>query len=293
MTNIAIIGSRKFNDFHLLNFVMINIIKKIDDEITIISGGALGADTLGKNFAAIHKYQFIEHLPDWNKYGKAAGFMRNSNIIESSNIVVCFWDGLSKGTLDSIRKAKKLNKQIINVDYTKLNDMKIMHIVAVDKNNCIGGDNKLLWRQSEDLKNFKRLTTDKTVLMGRKTFESMGSKALPKRVNIVVSRSYGNNVFHDNDKKVIFCGSIESGIAIAKTYKNDLFIIGGGEIYKQTLPIVDEIYLTEINTKVEGDTFYPEIGLETRFNYVKTTETYSSDEKNQHEYRYIVYKNKK
>jgi dihydrofolate reductase len=125
-------------------------------------------------------------------------------------------------------------------------------IVAVSENGVIGVDNKLPWHISEDLRRFKTLTLGNTVIMGRKTYESIG-KPLSDRVNIVVSRDKGLTI-----PGCIVVDSIEN--AIRKSDKNkDTFIIGGGEIYKNSLNFVDKVYMTRINQEVGGDTIFPKL----------------------------------
>jgi hypothetical protein len=105
---VAIVGSRTFNDYELMS----NTLKRIN--ITkIISGGAFGADTLAERYAKEQNIETKIFLPEWDKYGKKAGFIRNTDIINECELVVAFWDQTSKGTLDSINKAKLLNKKII------------------------------------------------------------------------------------------------------------------------------------------------------------------------------------
>lgn len=107
---LSIIGSRTFNDYEIAKQVIFDILYINNYEITeIISGGAKGADTLGKRYAMMHGIPFVEYKPDWS-IGKHAGLLRNTLIIENSDIVIAFWDGKSKGTVDSMKKAKKLNK---------------------------------------------------------------------------------------------------------------------------------------------------------------------------------------
>lgn len=109
---IAIIGGRDFTDVELLRESI------LDENITkIVSGGAKGADTLGREFALKNNIELVEYLPDWKKYGRGAGFIRNKEIIENSDIIYAFWDGKSKGTLHSINIAKKLNKPIRVIRY--------------------------------------------------------------------------------------------------------------------------------------------------------------------------------
>ena len=125
-------------------------------------------------------------------------------------------------------------------------------IAAVSKNGVIGVDNKLPWDLPEDLKRFKELTTGNVVIMGRKTYESIG-KPLPNRINIVVTRD--KNFFTPN---VIVANSLDSALLKAGGNK-DIFIIGGGEIYKQSIGFADKLYITEVDMEVEGDTTFPTI----------------------------------
>lgn len=112
---LAIIGSRNFNDYNLLKGVCDNIRNKYD--IThIVSGGAKGADSLGEQYAELNGLRKIIYLPDWEKHGKAAGFIRNKEIIRDADFVVAFWDGISKGTLHSINLSKESNKRGIIVN---------------------------------------------------------------------------------------------------------------------------------------------------------------------------------
>nr|WP_315193410.1 dihydrofolate reductase [uncultured Aquabacterium sp.] len=125
-------------------------------------------------------------------------------------------------------------------------------IAAVARNGAIGRDNALLWRLPEDLKFFKRTTLGCPVVMGRKTFESIG-RPLPGRRNVVITRdptwrAEGVDVVH----------SLEAALAATSTPDTErVFVIGGGEIYAQALPLADEIVLTEIDADFEGDTFFP------------------------------------
>jgi dihydrofolate reductase len=134
--------------------------------------------------------------------------------------------------------------------------MLISHVVACGWNFVIGKDNQLLWKIPQDLKFFKNLTSGHCILMGRKTYESIG-RPLPNRTNIVVSTSKPKGETPDG---VIFVENIEEGVLVARMQKEtELFIIGGGTIYKQTKELVDKVYLTLIDDIYEGDTFYPGI----------------------------------
>lgn len=126
-------------------------------------------------------------------------------------------------------------------------------IVAIADNNAIGRNNELLWHISEDLKFFKRTTMGCPVIMGRKTFESIG-RPLPKRLNIVVSRRG-----FDAPEGVVVVGSLEEAYAAVDASER-LFIMGGGQIYAQALPEMDRLIITHVHTVIEdADTFFPQI----------------------------------
>lgn len=150
-------------------------------------------------------------------------------------------------------------------------------IVATSKNRVIGNNNSLIWKLPADLKRFKQITTGNTIVMGRKTYESIG-KPLPNRRNIIITRD--TNYLADNCEIV---NSIEEALMLCN---NDCFIIGGGEIYKQSIDIADKIYLTLVQEDFEGDTYFPEIGKE----WTKVIrEDFEPDEKNAHKYSFINY----
>lgn len=130
--------------------------------------------------------------------------------------------------------------------------MGISIIVAVAENGVIGGGNKLLWHIPDDLKRFKQITSGHSVIMGRKTFESIG-KPLPNRRNIVISRNPNIDI-----QGVEVANSLEDALAMTQN-ETEVFIIGGGEIYKQALPLASKLYLTRVHKKYEGDTDFPEI----------------------------------
>ena len=158
--------------------------------------------------------------------------------------------------------------------------MLVSLIVAVAENGVIGKDNQLLWKLSDDLKRFKQLTTNHCIIMGRKTFESIG-KALPNRTNIVISRN--TEIAYPN---TIICGSLTTAIERAAILKEtEVFIIGGAEIYKQSVHLADKIYLTLVKTTIDGDAF---------FNYTmddwKVVEetNFNKDEKNEYDSSFII-----
>ena len=129
---------------------------------------------------------------------------------------------------------------------------KLSIIVAMSSNRAIGVNNTLPWHLSEDLKHFKSLTTGHTIIMGRKTYESIG-RPLPNRRNIVVSRNL--NTFYDG---VEIVHSLEDAFSISSN-DEEVFIIGGSNIYEQSLNLVEYLYITEIAKAFEGDAFFPEI----------------------------------
>lgn len=134
--------------------------------------------------------------------------------------------------------------------------MKISIIVAVAENNVIGANNKLLWHIPDDLKRFKKLTTGHHILMGQKTFESIG-KILPNRTNVILS--FEKN--YQADGGFIF-NNIKEALEFVKARgEEELFVIGGGMIYKEILPIANKIYLTKVHKKYEGDTFFPVLDM--------------------------------
>ena len=154
-------------------------------------------------------------------------------------------------------------------------------IAAVSINNVIGNNNKLIWKLSNDLKRFKNLTTNHSVIMGRKTFESLPNP-LPDRNNIVITRD--TNYSKPN---IQVCSSIEDAINLTKT-DTQPFIIGGGEIYSQTINIVDKIELTRVHEEFDGDAYFPEIPLDI-FELINE-ENYNRDLENEFDYSYLTYK---
>jgi dihydrofolate reductase len=156
-------------------------------------------------------------------------------------------------------------------------------IVAVADNGVIGNDNQLIWRLSNDLKNFKRLTTGNVIIMGRKTFDSIG-KPLPNRINIVVTR---NENLEIPGCEVV--NSIDEALKIAsqlKTETQKIFIIGGENIYRQTMDSVSTIYYTKVHAKPEGDAFFPELSDD--WEEAERT-SFQSDTKNEFDFDMVVY----
>ena len=131
-------------------------------------------------------------------------------------------------------------------------------VAAVADNGAIGKDNQLLWHITEDLRYFRKLTTGHTVIMGRKTWESIG-KPLPNRRNIVVSKSLSAADLKIVNGSVEIYPSLEAALSASE---NEVFIIGGGEIYSQAIPFADKLYLTRVHICVEdADTFFPGVNF--------------------------------
>ena len=158
-------------------------------------------------------------------------------------------------------------------------------IVAVSDDWGIGWDNKLLWHIPEDLKRFKRLTIGKCVIMGKKTWESLPKRPLPGRKNIVLT---------DIPDECIDCSvtaySVED--ALSKCDRNEeVFIIGGGSVYRQFLPVADRLYITHVHKKALSDVFFPEID---KLQWVVVEkEEYVSDDNNRIPYTYVVYERRR
>ena len=140
-------------------------------------------------------------------------------------------------------------------------------VVAVGKNNEIGKNNQLLWHIPEDLKNFKKITTGKTVIMGRNTYKSIG-RALPNRTNIVLSRNFletDEKINENETTKLEFYDDFQKVIEKYKDLKEEIFIIGGGEIYKKSLEmgIIKRIYMSHVDfSDNKADAYFPKIDLD-------------------------------
>lgn len=163
--------------------------------------------------------------------------------------------------------------------------LEVVHVVAMDQQRCIGKNNDLPWHIPADLKHFKGITQGGVVIMGRKTLESMG-RALPKRVNWVITRDpdwsfEGTKVAHSIED------ALEQAIADVKTSEKpeSLFIIGGGEIFRQTLEMADRLELTHVNLSVQGEAYYPEIPQV----FKKIQSTPQKDDKSGIEFEFATY----
>jgi dihydrofolate reductase len=161
--------------------------------------------------------------------------------------------------------------------------MTLTILVAVSANNAIGKNNQLLWHLPADLKHFKNLTTGHPIVMGRKTYDSIG-KPLPNRRNIVVTRQKdlaieGVEVVNDIDAALSRCAD-----------ENEVFIIGGAEVYRMALPFVTKIYLTTVHKSYEADVFFPELNKE-EWEEIEL-QYHSEDEKNSIPYTFSTLKRK-
>ncbi|MDN3670206.1 dihydrofolate reductase [Echinicola jeungdonensis] len=162
--------------------------------------------------------------------------------------------------------------------------MIISIIVAKAKNNVIGKDNKLIWRLSSDLKHFKRQTTGHYLIMGRKTYESMG-KPLPNRTSIVITRKSeypipeGHYIVH----------GLDEALELAKSKNLEkVFIAGGAEIYEQALPYTHEMIITEVDCAPSGDAFFPKVDWS---DWKKVSEEFHpKDEKNEYDSTFLTFK---
>jgi len=156
----------------------------------------------------------------------------------------------------------------------------ISMIVAMGENNAIGKDNELLWHLPDDFKHFKSVTMGKPILMGRKTFESIG-KPLPGRENIVVTRdkqffSEGITIVNDVDAALFACEKYD-----------EVMVIGGASFYEQMLPRADKLYITRVHESFEADAFFPEINMDDW--QVLEQREHASDEKHAYSFSFVTY----
>ncbi|WP_444892206.1 dihydrofolate reductase [Microbulbifer sp. TRSA001] len=158
-------------------------------------------------------------------------------------------------------------------------------IAAVARNGAIGKDNELPWRISGDLQFFKRTTMGKPVVMGRKTFESIG-RPLPGRVNIVITR---NTDWVADGVEVV--QSLDKALSLAQDSAKDsgaseVMVIGGAQIYRQALPLATRLYITEVDAKIDGDAFFPDIDD----SWVESVrECYPASDRNEYNYSLVQY----
>src|SRR5579872_2871461 len=157
--------------------------------------------------------------------------------------------------------------------------MQISAIVAMSENHVIGKDNKLPWYLPADLKHFKNITLGKPIIMGRKTFESIG-KALPDRCNVVVTHDVNFSA-----PGCIVAYSIETALH-AVDYSNEVFIIGGSALFEQLLPQINKLYLTILHHEFEGDTFFPVLDYN-EWHEVERVR-HEADAANVHAYSFVI-----
>ena len=151
-------------------------------------------------------------------------------------------------------------------------------IAAIAHNNVLGKDNQLIWHLPADLKRFKKTTTGHCVIMGRKTYQSLG-KPLPNRTNIVITRNP-----HFKAKGCTVVNSLETALEAAKTDDNP-FILGGSQIYKQAMAVADILDLTFVHHSFEGDVFFPKIDLKIWKETMR--QDFKADAKNKYDYSFV------
>ncbi len=160
--------------------------------------------------------------------------------------------------------------------------MKVSAIAAVAYNRALGKDDDLPWRLHDDMKFFKRTTLHHHVIMGRKTFDTMG-RPLPKRTNIIITR---NPYFLVQDSIVV--GSIEEALGFAeKNGESEAMVIGGAQIYQLSLPYLDRLYYTEVHANPEADTFFPEVDW-SEWELVEST-PFKADDRNEYDFTIKVF----
>ncbi len=167
--------------------------------------------------------------------------------------------------------------------------MKIVLIAAFAQNRVVGINNTLPWHLPEDLKYFKRTTTGKAIIMGRKTYDSIG-RPLPNRTNIVISR---NSELKIEGVKVV--DSLQAAIDLAKEVNfingvEEVMVIGGASIYEEALPQADRLYITHVHAEVAGDAYFPEVDF-SQWQEI-SRDDYAASESNPYDYSFVVYDNK-
>ncbi len=154
-------------------------------------------------------------------------------------------------------------------------------IAAISENNALGKDNELLWHLPDDFKRFKEVTSGHHVIMGRKTFESLGKKALPKRTNIIITRQQSYDA-----SCIVLADSLKKALQIAST-DNNPYILGGGMIYKEAIKIADRLDITLVHHKFEADTFFPKIDPKI---WKEMSRTYHpKDERHNYDFSFVLY----
>lgn len=161
--------------------------------------------------------------------------------------------------------------------------MKLSILAALSSNGVIGRDNDIPWRQSNDLKRLKTMTLGHHVIMGRRTFDSVG-KALPGRTNIIITRQHDLQI-----PNATVVHSLEDAVRIAaRAGETEAFVLGGAEIYAQANHRADRMYLTRVHADIEGDTYFPEFDDVSEW-HLTDAEHFDADEQNQYPYSFLTY----
>lgn len=166
--------------------------------------------------------------------------------------------------------------------------MNIIIIVAYSTNHVIGKNNGLLWHLADDMAFFKQQTSNKTVLMGKNTYLSLPKKfrPLPNRKNIVISRKEAIEKHED----LFWYNSLEEALQDVSYQEKEIYIIGGGLVYEQALPLADTVYATEVKVDIKGDTYFPKLNPEDWKREV--LHTFLKNEKNEYDFEVVKYKRK-
>ena len=163
----------------------------------------------------------------------------------------------------------------------------ISHLVAVSNELVIGVDNDLPWNLKDDLAHFKKYTLNKVIIMGRKTYESIG-RPLPNRINYVISRTIkkidGAHVFNNLEEAMLSAEKHNQDLNV----ENEIVIIGGGYLFNETLPIVNKLIITKVDCSVAGDIYYPKIDMK-NWDLV-SSESYNKDSDNDYDFKIEEYK---
>lgn len=169
-----------------------------------------------------------------------------------------------------------------------MDNFQINLVVAYSQNHAIGKDNNLLWHLADDMAFFKQQTSGKTVVMGKNTYLSLPKKfrPLPNRKNIVISSQEPI----EEQENLSWYKSLEEAISALKKTEDEIYIIGGGTIYEQTLPMANVVYATEVKVDIEGDTYFPPLNLEEWTRQV--LHSFSKNEKNEYDFEIVRYQRK-
>ncbi|WP_452221823.1 dihydrofolate reductase [Lacinutrix salivirga] len=258
--------------------------------LLIIANIVLG---IGKHFRPFDIDWFVYPIAIWLFFILYHTF----NVFVTNKFMGSQWEKAQLDKLVSKQKVRieklktqlvKEDKHIAESDVFKAKQIKTIKnltlIVAAGENNEIGKNNDLIWHLRDDLKRFKTLTSGHHIIMGRKTFESF-PKPLPNRTHIVISRQTNYKV----PEGVQVVNSIEDALIIAKT-DDQPFIIGGGEIYKQSMPYAEIIELTRVHATFDADTFFPEID-QSLWKEV-ASKVHSQDENHKYAFSFVTYERK-